>query len=148
MSSGLASSASTWSFATVSPACTRSVTVPAAGAYRVGLTAATTRPCAETSRTSVPRVTGAVRTCDAATERFAPSTRVTLGKAKPASSSAATTIAAIVDLALRVGRRRGHDAVGGGGVADHRSLHPEAAGRGVVLSDSNARASPRPAPAD
>ena len=61
LSSGLTISASTWSLATLSPALTSRVTVPGLAAYRVGLTAATTLPCTETSRVRVPRLTSAMR---------------------------------------------------------------------------------------
>jgi hypothetical protein len=61
-------STSTSPFFTVSPALTLSVTVPAAGANSVGLTAATTRPLTAASRTRVPRVTVAMRSLDALTD--------------------------------------------------------------------------------
>ena len=52
----------------VSPALRVSVTVPAAGAYSVGLTAATTVACAATSLRNSPRVTVAIRTRSRAIE--------------------------------------------------------------------------------
>jgi hypothetical protein len=54
-------------FLTASPAFRLRVTVPAAGAYIVGLTAATTVACAATSLRNSPRVTVAMRTRSSAT---------------------------------------------------------------------------------
>ena len=56
----------------MSPAATFRLTVDEALAYRVGLTAATTRPLTEASRTSVPRVTSAMRRRDALTDPSLP----------------------------------------------------------------------------
>ena len=69
-SSGLSISASAWPFLTASPATTFSVTVPPAMAYSTGLLAAMTRPSAEMSRTRSPRVTSAMRTREASTDRL------------------------------------------------------------------------------
>src|SRR4249919_1646579 len=69
-SSGLSISASGWSLVTLSPATTFSVTVPPAIAYSTGLLAAMTRPSAEMSRTRSPRVTCAMRTREASTDRL------------------------------------------------------------------------------
>ena len=71
--SGESSTASRSPLRTLSPARILSVTVLAAGEYSVGLTAATTRPLTDASRTSVPRVTSAMRRREMSTERELPS---------------------------------------------------------------------------
>src|SRR5690606_5869376 len=100
-SSGLSITASSWPCFTASPATTLSVTVPAAIAYRVGLLAVMTRPSADRSRTRSPRVTLAMRTRDASTERLPPDQAEA---SQTASSSTAT--AAPPMASQRVCRRR------------------------------------------
>ncbi|UUZ56602.1 hypothetical protein LP419_16765 [Massilia sp. H-1] len=63
-----------------------SVTVDGAVAYRVGLTAATMRPLTAASRTSVPRVTSAMR-------RRAPLTEESLARQPETSRTARATAA-------------------------------------------------------
>ena len=66
--------------------------VPAALAYRVGLTAATTRPCTDTSRTRSPRLTVASRTRSSGTVSVAFAQRPTAGAAsQPAMTTPAAT---------------------------------------------------------
>jgi hypothetical protein len=84
-------------FFTASPARIFSVTVDAAGAYSVGLTAATTRPFTDASRTKVPRLTSAMRRRAASTERELPS--------QPESSMTTATSATAPPAASRSGRR-------------------------------------------
>jgi hypothetical protein len=75
----------------LSPAWIFSVTVLAAGAYMVGLTAATTRPLTEASRTSVPRVTSAMRMRAMSTERELPSQLASSRTIRAAPAAAASS---------------------------------------------------------
>ena len=118
-SSGLSISASAWPFLTVSPACTFSVTVPAAGAYSVGLTAATTRPWTETSRTSVPRRTSAMRRRSALDRLAGAQPAAERGHGQGQQQRGADAAADQQLLAARADGGRGDDAVLSGGVADH-----------------------------
>ncbi len=87
---------------TVSPALTLRVTVPLAGANSVGLTAATTRPLTAASRTSVPRVTAAMRSREALTDCVV---SFQDQASTPTAPSAAT--ATLADATARNRRRRG-----------------------------------------
>jgi len=78
--------ASTWPLVTRSPACTASTTAPADGAYKVGLTAATTLPSAATSRTKAPRSTVAMLRREAPTAALAENSDCAKGQASAASA--------------------------------------------------------------
>ena len=87
-SSGLSTVASSSSFCTIAPGSMANFTMPAAEVYSDGERAATTRPCEDTSRTSVPRLTSVMRTRSRGSVRSAVSDGATIQAA--ASTSAAT----------------------------------------------------------
>ncbi len=103
LSSGLAMVARTWPFLTLSPACTRSVTAPAAGAKSVGLNAATTRPSAWMSRTNGPRLTSSRPRRSTLTEPPVPSIWLACGRLHAPSARTAAAPA----TAMRRRRRGG-----------------------------------------
>jgi hypothetical protein len=78
------------------------VTVPGAFVYSVGLPTATTLPCAEISRVSVPRLTSETRTDAALIDAPADSRRATVGTTQISAASTAAPAAPITTQ-----RRRG-----------------------------------------